>query len=47
MYIYGKNVAKEALLKNKKIKCAYVYENFNDKQLLSELANKNIVERRI
>lgn len=42
MYIYGKNVVKEALNKNETIKCAYVYENFNDKHLLNELLNKNI-----
>lgn len=42
MYIYGKNVAKEAILKGEDIKCAYVYEQFNDKSLLNEIKEKNI-----
>ena len=41
MHIYGKNVSKETL-KNKKIKKAFLYKNFNDKKLLNELLNKNI-----
>ena len=42
MYIYGKNVALEALEKNKKIKKAFIYEKFNDKNLLNKLINKKI-----
>lgn len=42
MYIYGKNVAKEAIEKKEKIKKAFIYEHFNDKDLLNELINKNI-----
>ena len=33
MYIYGKNVAEEALLKGEKIKQAFIYEKFNDKNV--------------
>lgn len=39
MYIYGKNVAKNALNKEK-IKQAFLYENFNDKEILDKLINK-------
>lgn len=42
MYIYGKNVAKEALEKNTKIKKAYIYNDFHDEFLLSALQKKNI-----
>lgn len=42
MYVYGKNVAKEMLDTNKKIKQAIVYEKFSDKELLNELLNRNI-----
>ncbi len=42
MYIYGKNVAEEALLKNEKIKQAFIYENFNDRALLNKISSKNI-----
>lgn len=42
MYIYGKNVVKEALDNNKKINKAYVYKNFNDADILNQLKNKNI-----
>lgn len=41
MYIYGKNVAKNALGKEK-IKQAFLYENFNDKELLDKLINQKI-----
>ncbi len=40
MYIYGKNVAKEALEKKEKIKQAFLYKNFNDKELLDKLINQ-------
>ena len=42
MYIYGKNVAKEALLEKGKVKKAFVYNNFNDRELLNELKSQNI-----
>ncbi len=42
MYIYGKNVAKEALLEKGKVKKAFVYKNFNDKDLLEQLSKQNI-----
>lgn len=42
MYIYGKNVAEEALLKGEKIKQAFIYEKFNDKNLLNKISSKNI-----
>lgn len=42
MYIYGKNVAKETLLEKGKVKKAFVYKNFNDKELLNELNKQNI-----
>lgn len=41
MYIYGKNVALEALEKDV-IKKAFVYENFNDNNLIKKLKSKNI-----
>lgn len=42
MYVYGKNVATELLEKNKKIYKAIIYENFNDKFIISELQKRNI-----
>lgn len=42
MYIYGKNVAKEALLDKGKVKKAFVYKKFNDKELLNEIRKQNI-----
>ena len=42
MYIYGKNVVKEALENKKKIKKAYVYKKFNDADIISNLKNINI-----
>ena len=42
MYIYGKNVVKEALENKKKIKKAYVYKKFNDREILDKLKNINI-----
>lgn len=41
MYIYGKNSSIEALEKQK-IKKAFLYENFNDKNIINKLQNKNI-----
>lgn len=42
MYIYGKNVAREALLEKGKVKKAFVYKKFNDKEILNELHKQNI-----
>ena len=42
MYIYGKNVIKEALKNNEKIKKIYLYKNFNDKEILTSLERMNI-----
>jgi len=41
MYIYGKNSCAEAI-KNNKIKKAFIHENFNDKNLINKLIDKNI-----
>ena len=41
MYIYGKNASKEALQKEK-IKQAFLYKNFKEKELLTLLENKNV-----
>ncbi len=40
MRVYGKNVAKEVL--NKNIKRVYLSKNFNDKEILNELKERNI-----
>ncbi len=42
MYIYGKNVVEEAILKKEKITKAIIYEKFNDKNLISALQKLNI-----
>lgn len=42
MYIYGKNVAIEAIKKNKKIQKAYIYNDFNDRNLISAIQNLKI-----
>ncbi len=42
MLVYGKNVAKETLLNNKKITKAYILEGFNDQNILSMLQKNNI-----
>lgn len=42
MYIYGKNVAIEAIKKNKKIQKVYLYKDFNDKNLISAIQNLKI-----
>lgn len=42
MYIYGKNVALEAIKNNKKIQKAYIYKNFSDKNLISAIQNLKI-----
>lgn len=41
MKIYGKNAAKEALLKES-VRKAYIYENFKDKEILDLLYDKKI-----
>jgi 23S rRNA (guanosine2251-2'-O)-methyltransferase len=42
MIVYGKNVVKELLDNNRKIDKAYIYEDFNDKNLVSALQKRNI-----
>jgi 23S rRNA (guanosine2251-2'-O)-methyltransferase len=42
MYIYGKNIAKEAIDKDENIKQAFLYEKFHDKDLLDRLINKDV-----
>jgi len=42
MYIYGKNVALETLKSNEKIKKAFLYKNFNDEEIISNLEKQNI-----
>lgn len=42
MYVYGKNVAKEMLNKKEKINKAFLYNKFNDNEILSNLKKQNI-----
>lgn len=42
MYVYGKNVVNEYIKENKKIKQAYIYNKFNDINIIETLKNKNI-----
>ena len=42
MRVYGKNVAKEILQNKKTIKKAYIYEKFNDNEILNNLKENNI-----
>jgi len=42
MYIYGKNVVKEAIEKKEKITKAIIYKKFSDEYLISALKNLNI-----
>ena len=42
MGLYGKNVLKELLQKQKSSKKAYIYENFNDIELLNQIKKLNI-----
>lgn len=42
LYIYGKNVVKEAIEKKEKITKAIIYKKFNDEYLLSALQKLNI-----
>ena len=42
MYIYGKNVAIETLRNHQPIRKAYIYKNFQDKNMISKLQERNI-----
>ncbi|MFV0249568.1 MAG: 23S rRNA (guanosine(2251)-2'-O)-methyltransferase RlmB [Bacilli bacterium] len=42
MYIYGKNVATEAIKKNKKINKVFLFNKFNDQFIISELQKLKI-----
>jgi 23S rRNA (guanosine2251-2'-O)-methyltransferase len=42
MLVFGKNVVLEVLKNNKKIYKAYVYKEFSDQNIISELQNNNI-----
>ena len=42
MYIYGKNVAIETLRNHQPIRKAYIYKNFQDKNIISDLQERNI-----
>jgi len=42
MYVYGKNVTKEVLNSNYKIYEAFLIKEFNDKNILEKIKNKNI-----
>ena len=42
MYVFGKNVAEEVIKKNEKIKKAYIYKDFTDKNLISALQKLKI-----
>ena len=42
MHVYGKNVAKELLQNPKTIKKVYIYENFNDEEILDKIKRENI-----
>ena len=40
MYVYGKNVALEYLNNNKKIKKAFIQNNFNDFDIINKINKK-------
>jgi rRNA methylase, putative, group 3 len=42
MLVYGRNVAKEILKNNQKVYKIMIEENFNDKEIISLIENKNI-----
>lgn len=42
MIVYGKNVVKELLDNNRKIEKAYIYEDFNDKNLISAIQKRTV-----
>lgn len=43
MIVYGRNVAKEILKNNKKVKKIILQDNFDDKEILSLIENRNLV----
>ena len=47
MIVYGRNVAKEILKNNKKIKEVLLQDTFDDKEIISLLENKNINIKRL
>ena len=47
MIVYGRNVAKEVLKNNKKIKEILLQDNFDDKEILSLIENKNLKVKRL
>ena len=47
MIVYGRNVAKELLKNNKKIKEVLLQDTFDDKEIISLLENKNINIKRL
>ena len=47
MIVYGRNVAKEVLKNNKKIKEILLQDNFDDKEILSLIENKNLRVKRL
>ena len=42
MYVHGKNVAIELLKNNKKISKVFLYKNFNDRNIITDLQKQNI-----
>ena len=42
MYIYGKNVCREKLRTNSNIYKVFIGKNFNDKEIINDIKNKNI-----
>ena len=42
MLVFGKNVVNELLNNNKKIHKAYIYKDFSDRTIITELQNRNI-----
>lgn len=46
MIVYGRNVAKEILKNNKKVEKIILQDNFDDKEILSLIENRNLVVER-
>ena len=42
MYVYGKNAVKEYLKKDRKIYKAFIWNEFNDTNIISDIQKKNI-----
>ena len=42
MYVYGKNAVKEYLKNNKKIYKSFVWNEFNDQNIISDIQKNNI-----